>query len=1389
MATLKEITDEAERLYPKDRDAQRRHVQEKLEYLGDDALILENIKSQLQPTAENAAFVKKLEEVDNLDRLVNPPLLPPVKTQPQPIDPKDEDVDYLTDLVEKFGTNTPSRIDGYTDDQLEMLIDMGSYNEEEAREELTARKSGSITNKVKRLAGQYVAGAAEVPTSGPIALTGILAKAAEFLTGADLQSDAILGISNQVREDVRKRIGISEPRDILESAAGVAGSITPIPGVAAPTGALGNAVELVTPLVVGSGNKRVAANFMFAGAAEQGMRELADTAADEYKTVFDAADLTGPDDTNYPKTLGILATGMGLLTGTTLLTSAVMQKMRNSAATRLVEPEPVRMIDPAGPENLKSIEKSKDVYKTYLIDEKTVLSDLAARAKVGNLPEVKHLIDQDTQTAALMRINEAMRVGKLRTSTGSWDVDITPNQLLQSYKRLPTAIQQDVDHYLKYKDLTDVLQSRIDKLTKKLDKKDITDKQFMAWSRELDEAQDRLVTARQSAFTIEQRTPEVTDFSSRYKHIVQATRSFLAQGDSAMLSPKTLQEQEKYRPNFVPSDLLYVDPTGGIMQRITDANQPINQRHLDDWYRGVSEAELDISKRVDSFEVLVDYTRSALKAKMENDVRSAYTRAMFDSVYGGDTIRPASKKEIEKYPDRVVEVWENGKKESYLSSRLQANLLRFDPYIAKYPTMFMAKRLFEHGTTGPLSLTFAPVTAIRDALGGWILKESGAKGPLGPELLLSAPKQVWAKMQLAFVDLLQNNADKIPFFEETTKLNWAKQVSNSYMNSFYHMANEVGGFDASLMKQNIQAGQGVLRELAKTADATASVVPGLKTLGHSFQALAHGFANMFDAIAEAPRFAAFQRNVKSGMDASEAALKARSITGDTTRSGRVYNSRQQRITGDVTNRGRLAPAPVIGAGIEFIREATPYFNPMVQGFRRLTNAIIEDPVGVNLRAWTGVGLPAMAALAWNEMLGEDYNKFAFERRSSRDIAMNLYIGIPGKPPEEGIQIPIAHELMLYNSPWTTGLYSVMKGSDSEEVTNMVQHMGLTALENSAMIGFPQIGTAIFAAAGENAPDSIVDPWNWAQDVYQIREDNAGLLPSNIELMAREMFGGIADTAALSASALYDGGPEAFAEEFANSMARRLPIVKNVTGNISSVSNFTPLSEEKYNKVRALTEFLKVYDEHIEKPQMMRMNKLPSSKGLVDDEAEEFTTQRLAPIPTPAPTNPIFLEYGKVIKDTLDRNSDGATGLNNRLNLLSAQIRSLKTYTAGRKDAFKKWQEQIQGSDILYQTAMEELESRRDSLTKDEYKKELAGLRSLSEKAKADRMITELKLDMSNRKDVIKLINHLEIQKIELMKEQLKLVELAEDRVTADMQARGLLPPGKRFDLERDLKPY
>lgn len=1276
---------------------------------------------------------------------------------------------------------TPNRMESFSDEDLAAIIQNPSASTVNpgAQEEIATRKSidqGGLlsfqdaTADLLRDAGNVVGGAAELPTSGPIGLAGLLAKGAELATGADLHADDILRASGDIRSDVRSAVGISEPRNVTESLAGILPAIIPIPGTSNPVSTIGSIAEVLTPLVIGSGPGRILANFATAAVVDQGLRELTDTAQSKYRTVFDMAGLTNPaTDSQWPETAKWIGLTMGAMAGAGIITPMAVKMIRESTVFKDHPAIDIRDIDMYGPDNLKTLERAGDRLKTFFLDEKQVLQDLYKRSGAPDYFEVAQRIDQDSQMTALMRVNEADKTGLLVTKDGTYHVDITPHQLVQENAKLPPALQADVDMYLKYKQYSDLLKQRI-----------AIGKQVA------DDPRAKLANVNRNLYELEQRTPVVKEFSAAYQHITAAVRNFLGQGENAMFTPQELIKHNRELPNFVPLETLHVDPKNGLGKRIADVLTTKDQKDLDNWYRQHPEDMAEqVDNRPNAIALLHDYARNALKSRMEHSVRGAVIRGTLNSPNGNETMRIATTAEREMYKDRIIRSWERGEKKYYITSKLQANLLRFDPYIARFPITFFIKRALEQFATGPATIVsgaFAPKLMLRDAIGGFISKDVGMKGPGGPIAIGGAVgRNIWAKTQLAIIDVMQSNMH-IPFIDDAGKKQLAQQMSSSYMSGLHHLANIEGGTDASILHGSIQ-GRGVLQEVMKSVDAVGGQIPGARFLGRNASTLLHGLNNLFTAIAEGPRTSTFERNVKAGASPAAASKFARNLTGDTMRSGRVYSPNKKMIEADAQNKGLNVAVDKLGMPVEFLREATPYFNPMVQSLRKMGKSFVDDPIGTNLRVWSMMGLPAMISIGWNEMLGPDYNKHAFENRTSRDIATNMYFGMPGAGPEHGIQWPMPLEYTPWHSMFTTGLYGMIHGDDTGAVLGAMMHIAGVSLENNTMVGYPQIATLGLAAMGVTAPQTI-NPLPWKDEVYTVDEDNIGVLPQNVEQMARALFANVGTTMIASIDAMHEGGPGAFFEEMGHQMLSRTPILNAIT--TTPVSNFTPFSDMKQTKIDALKNFLEIYEDQVTKAELLRKTTMPSVKGLVPN-TDLMTRYRLSPNPKVPTSNPLILKYGKLIKSVLDSNTIGMTGLMSRDSMFRKQVKSLRAYTAGRKDAYREWQKSVIGKDQEYRDAITKLGKREDAPNKKAYDTAVRGINNtVGEAAKAERIYNSMHLDMTKRGDVMKLIGALETQRVEMIKEQLKLIGVLEAKMSELLIQSGEAPPGFKFNIEKHL---
>ena len=1059
-------------------------------------------------------------------------------------------------------------------------------------------------------------------------------------------------------------------------------------------------------------------------------------------------------------------------------------------------------VTPTGPAGLETIERAGDLLKAQVVEDKQVLHDLAERAGMPNVEEISKRIDLDTQTQASIRVNAALRTGRLRHSAGDLVLPVTPGRLLEEVSRLPKPVQIAADDYLKLLDRSDDLRNAI-----------ASGKQIRKNTAEL-----QLIIRQLNDY--EKRFPEVKDIASQYFGITQAVRDFLAKGENKLIHPKEKLRLDKDKKHYVPYNISNVNDDANMLVRLGQANQDsAGFMSLDNWLLHTPNAARIKDPKIagNAFETLNDWVAHAARFKLENDTRGAYIKGMLGSQYGGKTIRAAKEGEILSNPKHTISVYENGKRTTYLSSQLQAALLRFDPYTAHYPNLYTFKRGFEHLTTGSASLTFAPKVLIRDSVAGWVFNNGNITNPL--KSAVAIPEMAYAKGLQAGADLLEGSLSGIPGIDAK---GMAQSLKHKYMQTLYHAANEAGGFEASLMRSQLEANKSLVAQAVKGLEASNSKTgKAAKIAITPVVTIARMFDAGYDILLEAPRYAATKSLVKQGVDIEDAVIQGKKITGDTSRQGKVRTKSGRMIGVDATNpqwTGFLKPT---GLATEIIRETTPYFNPMVQGLRKMATSYAENPAETGARTWLAVGLPTFLAFAHNEQLGPEYNDFANTLRSGRDQVMKVYIGIPGKPPEEGLQLDLAHELTPLNSLFTTALYHMARGKEGKELSRAMQYSAMSTLENIGMIGAPTVLNVAGSAVGVHMPESLLNyatgPLGGDVGAYTFSEDQVGFLPENTERTVRALFGGLGDTLLQTAMALSEHGPEAGLEEFGYQIKRKTPIISDVTGTRTAVTNFTPDKSEAVATMRQVYDMMELWDEWFapDKDYTRSLSSPMTQDHGAMQGREDVTTRRFAPPSTRKPTNPLFEDVGRIIDSKLMKNEIGFKGLGSRLANLTEQIKLLRGYVAGDSNSFREYQAEYMDSTARYEQVVqqrdaelerieselaplkgqrglsaeevkrrEQLYAERDS-AKRFYKNSLY---AAGEDVKAQKVVEDLKLDLGNRGDVNRLVSYLEKERSYIIDQQLRLIREVEDTIGQHLQDSGLAPAGYKFSLKKDWKP-
>ncbi len=1084
---------------------------------------------------------------------------------------------------------------------------------------------------------------------------------------------------------------------------------------------------------------------------DQSIREATDDVGEQFETVFDRLGITNNQE--EPMLSPVAAIGAAI--ATTTLTSAGVAQLKKMKINQQPISRPIKDIDATAPEGVETIERASDLTKANIIDEQQALVDLAERAGVPNLKEVEDAITLDTHAAARTRVKEAIRTGKFTSNGRQFNARISPQTLYSAYANLDPNTKTDVARYINLLDVRDDINIAIA-------------------AGKPGNLQGRLAQVNRDLNTILSRTPVAQQFSLDYNNVTGAVRTFLKDG---LFSQAYKRQLDQTRGNYVPLEMTTVDVGAPFLQRLAQAQQSSDPGTKADWFLNTRQSTgvYDLDKRIDPFDALMEYSQAALTSQLQNDVKLKYIDELTNSAFGGKTIRLKQKGE-EVDANRTVSVYRNGEEEVYVTSKLQASLLRFDPYIAKYPALFIPKRIAEQFMVGPLSITFAPVTAIRDTIGGAVVRPDGLRAANPLQVASAVPKQLWAKAQAKIAEQINaglvsgNTAIPQSVLSANGQANLANKMSNSYLNTVYHLANESGGFDASLMKNTIETATGTLQEIQRTLrTAGDNIVTNNSFTRLSANAVASsidGFIALFAAIQDAPRFAALEKTVKAGGEIADTTRKSRQLTGDVTRSGRVFDPQGRRIEVDAVDQGLLNVAnKPIGVATELTREATPFFNPMVQGTRNLIRSYADDPMGTNLRAWQYVGLPSVAAYGFNEMLGAEYNDYAMDRRSARDTAMSLYIGVPGRPPEEGIEIPLMHELLFYGAPFTRAIHDLTRNTDGDEVSANMSILSQEILQNSLDVGFPVAGAVGLNALGMNAPDSIAR----ADGIYNIREDDIGFLPENIEVMVRTMFSSVGDTAIKLAYSLgeEESDYETWNDTIVDNIVSRTPIAKNVTGKKKANVGFSIPNEYNRQKWAAVEQFREYYDafynpkrfseDGLEKP--ASKNNFTQSKGRTDEE-DDLAFRMIGPEPLEEPTNPLIKMFGDMIVDEIQRNDQGMSGIVDRERTYNKLLRQLRKYNAGDKTELAEWQALLKV---------------RNDLEGDD--------------AKLQEFIIEHNIDLSTYDGRVKMINVIEAERSKLIRSQLDIFEEVEGKITQQLQDQGIIGMTEEFDIAKHLKPF
>ena len=204
----------------------------------------------------------------------------------------------------------------------------------------------------------------------------------------------------------------------------------------------------------------------------------------------------------------------------------------------------------------------------------------------------------------------------------------------------------------------------------------------------------------------------------------------------------------------------------------------------------------------------------------------------------------------------------------------------------------------------------------------------------------------------------------------------SKSMSNYYKASMVH-ALEARGLHggATPMARNT---------VPTMADLEASLTPATR-LSKGWGVTRDFIHDVLGAAGNAPQSAFFRQN------------KGRMSEG-------LLTSRTRNVMGDPAKTG-LGTSGLGKIGIDSTL-VLPWGGVTVQSFSRFAHAVRTNPTGTAAAIFTTVAAPTIAIHNWNAALGPEYVDYEHNVRTPDQVSGSHYIGIPGRPPEEGLEFRI-----------------------------------------------------------------------------------------------------------------------------------------------------------------------------------------------------------------------------------------------------------------------------------------------------------------------------------------------------------------------------------------------
>jgi hypothetical protein len=1090
------------------------------------------------------------------------------------------------------------------------------------------------TRGVRQFARGAVSTAGAVPwtmAAGVAAIPGLIGEVSGFQRppGVDAAVNWLLSRAENNRRFAENITGLggdaAEPQNAVERVAKIIGeNVTPIKGATIPATVIASTVNSL----LGPAEARTLS------VAEKAQAER--TRAAKTQEIIET--IGGP--ARVPKQELYTLGGIALTTIGMIFAPSIFRAFKTGSVPKL------RSVEDAAP-NTQAMSTNVDLARTY-DDANAGALRIARRAGVDPvvMKEMEKTFGIQTRANAHALVDSAIMMGRMET----------PNFRFQAKTPLADLARAETPELAQYLHLRNTFDELMLKKTKPGANpgpptlRGMTDQDVL-----------RQIGA------LERANPEIKRLGAAYRDNLKSARTFATIGEYGTISRSQLRHLNSQRSNTTE-------------------------------FRGTTDdPRAKLGSPTDN---LATHMHKILRERMENEAVGQYVDAM-RKVEPSTFVR-VSHKELHDNPNwkkNTVTMYRRGKPEYYTTDPLLADVLRMDPYYLGSMSgqgMYSLRRALETTTTGRLAPWFALTSATRNLHIGRYTTPSGMNPPTITGTLYAIPQQLLPQAAKAIANSLEHGSG-----QWLTKVFGQAGVNN--------MSTRLAGeFDKSIVAQMQAAGTTHASILENQTRAITKLQHAANLATGTGKAFINGYVNLLHAIHNAPMHNFASRNIKGTFvqrlrkrvpqnDIVDVAAEARHLTGSPKVSGAYYSGsfsgmgRPHPIRVEGTNRVTHKLTQTYGRAQQIANEMVPWHNVTMQGMKRIAESYVKNPVRFTGRMWAYSMMPAAASYYYARSLGPDpngvdYVDYMMNRRSDYAKQMFMYVPIPGKPAEEGIEIPNFHEMAPAYRMMQVGLDHATRSSifkESEDFKKAAFSFFSIAIEPPT----PPVFNLAFATQGFVAPMGA-----FGGEAYKKRVDpydQTGGLPASLEILARAVGGGVADVvgsgyAAFAQTPKGAGATQSFSnalEDMGKRVVSKTPYVRDVANIRAPATGNTPIVEAMFEKQKAIDNLVRFYQ-----------NYGLEGKGTIDTKSASVGGGNVANLllgegmpaespglDQPKPTNPLYLEYIKrfrdaVKKDDPEKGGMGYRSLWRRYGDVSKALQLTRNVNAGN---YVTWQAQLE----------------------------------------------------------------------------------------------------------------